>query len=419
MNAVGEVPSAQRTWVIPRMPDDDPAAVRGLAATYRRLSGALREVASQLQAVLAPLPVTWAGDGAAAAGHPVAVVLADIDQVCRALDEAAVALDDCAARLHEAQERHRWSWQKILKVGAIVVVSGAAIYVTAGLAAPEVAAASSAAISGEVAASEVAVASAVTARTTLSVALSSSGRLFAAVRGLGAVIRPQLPYAIAFSGADAAGDVADDGHLDVKRVATTFGLNLVLPTAMRGSSQIVRSVPALMSRPAAATVAGHVAAGTAVSGLDATRQQILDGRVDRGHVIDAGVNGAVFSSAGELARRLPWVGRGGPGLAIASNSKAAAGPSQTRSDAIRNGVDLNANEGPQLGHTISRHVGRSVAELDARLAASPTAMQRTSTFFDRKGPRRLSRRHSRPTAATCFSFETQSSASRLITPKLR
>lgn len=368
VNAGGEVPSAQQTWVIPPMPDDDVTALRGLAAAYRQFSGALRLLAGRLRTVVAPLPRTWAGSGAAASGHLVAVVLADIEQVCAGLDAVTVALDDCAARLEHAQEQHRWSWQKIVKVGAIVVVSGAAIYVTAGLAAPEAAAASSAAISGEVAVGEAAVASAVTARTGLSVALSSSGRLFAAVRGLGAVVRPQLPYAIGFTGADAASDVAKDGQLDVKRVATDFGLNLAMPAAMRGSSQLVRSMPVLLDRPVVAAAAGHAAAGTAVSGLDATRQQILQGRVDRGEVVHAGVKGALFSASGELTRRLPGIGRGGPGLEIVPGAVAVR--RQGVEDALHNGVDLSAHEGPGLGHTLARHVGKSWTYLQQRLNSS-------------------------------------------------
>ncbi|MDQ1634651.1 MAG: Bacterial CdiA-CT RNAse domain [Frankiaceae bacterium] len=385
MNEAGGAPSAQQTWVIPQMPDDDVAALRALAATYRRLSGALRDLAGQLRSVVAPLPMTWAGAGAAASGHPIAVVLADIEQVCTGLDAAAVALDDGAARLEDAQERHRWSWQKIVKVGAIVVVSGAAIYVTAGLAAPEVAAASSAAISGEVAVSEVAVASAVTARTGLSVALSTSSRLFAAVRGLGAVVRPQLPYAIAFTGADASGDVAEDGQLDVKRVATSFGLNLALPGAMRGSSQLVRSLPLLLDRPAAAAVAGHTAAGAAVSGLDATRQQILNGRVDRGQVVHAGVNAAALSASGDLTRRLTWTGRGSPGLEIvpgAEGDSATVWPGQMLDVVLREGVDLRAHEGSGRGHTAARHVGKPWTFLQSRLDNEKGSMK--SSFYDQK-----------------------------------
>jgi hypothetical protein len=164
-------------------------------------------------------------------------------------------------------------------------------------------------------------------------------------------------------------------------MATTFGLNLALPAAMRGSSQLVRSSPLLLDRPAAAAVAGHAAAGTAVSGLDATRQQIPNGRVDRDQMIHAGMNDALFSGAGDVVRRLPWVGRG-PGLQIVPGAGAFGAGPQKLQDALRHGVDLNAQEGVLRGHTLARHVGKRWVFLQGRLDSEPGFTR--SSFTDQR-----------------------------------
>ena len=132
------------SWVMPRMPDDDVGAVRGLAAAYEQLAGELRAAGEQARAAMGALPGAWTGDAATAATHPAGVLASDVDLACRGLLEGADALHQAAARLQREHDQHGFSWGKVLKVGAIVVVSGAVVVVTAGVAAPEMAAADAA-----------------------------------------------------------------------------------------------------------------------------------------------------------------------------------------------------------------------------------------------------------------------------------
>src|SRR4051812_5664091 len=188
--AAAGAPTCPTTWTLPRMPDEDVDAVRALAAAYQQLASELRGAGQAAQVALSQLPGAWTGDAATASTHPTGVLIGDVDLMARALLEAADALTRCAAELQEAHDRHSWSWGKVLKVGAVVVVSAAAVTVTAGLAAPGVAAVDAALVGGEVAVAELAVASATAARTGVTVAFASSTRLLAAVRGLAAFLRP-------------------------------------------------------------------------------------------------------------------------------------------------------------------------------------------------------------------------------------
>lgn len=372
-------PTCPGSWTLPQMPDDDVAAIRALADTYQQLASELSGALQMAQLAMSALPGAWTGAGADAAVHPTAVLTADTDAVNRGLVEAATALRACAAELEEAQEKHRWTWGKVLKLGAVVVVSGAAIYVTAGLAAPGLAATNSALIGGEVAVAQLAVTSALAARTGVTVALQSSTRLFGALRGLAAVVRPQLPYAVAFTGAEAGGQVAATGSLDPERLAISFGLGLAVPAGVLATRTAVRTLPSFAERPAAGVVASHLAAGGVVAGVDATRQQLATGRVDTSRVVHAGVTGSVFSAAGEVGARIASRG-GGPGVVPGGFPGDALPARQSLDAAMRHGVDLSAHEGPKLGHTLSRHVGKPWSYLQQRLDTEKGNMK--STFTD-------------------------------------
>jgi hypothetical protein len=353
-------------WTVPRMPDDDIGAVLAVAAGYAELADGLRGAGALAQLALGVLPGGWSGAAAAASTHPTAVLLSDVDLVCRGLVEAVDALNRCAGELRRAHERHGWSWGKVLKVGAVVVVSAAAVTVTAGAAAPEVAAADGAIIGGEVASAEVAVASAAAARTGAGLALTTSSRLLAGVRGLSALVRPQLPWASAFTGLDAAEQIKRTDRLDPGELAIGFGINLVMPASMRGTRVAVRGLPVLAGRRGGSFAASHLAAGGVVAGFDAGRQQALTGRVDTGRVVRAGVTGAGFSAAGDgIEKILPMSWR--PGVAPAVGIPETGVPRQTLDAALGGDVDLPAHEGPTLGHTLARHVGKPFSFLQRRL----------------------------------------------------
>lgn len=365
------------------MPTDDIAAVRALAAAYVQLADELRAAAQQAHAVLGELPGAWQGDAATAAQHPVGVLASDVDLVCSALLGSADDLRKTADDLQRAHDKHRWSWGKIAKLGAVVVVSGAAVVITAGAAAPEVAAADSALIGGEVATAEMAVVEATTARTTLGVALQSSGRLFSAVRGMAAFVRPQLPFAVVFAGAEAGQEVSDTGTIDPKRLALNFGMSLALPGAMASTRVAIRSLPLLVERPAVGVVASHLGAGGVVALFNGTRQELVTGRVDAGQVLSSGVSGAGLSAVGDVLQRLPANWRPGtlPGIVPGQAGQTASGAArQSLDEAMRDGVDLEAHEGPQLGHGLARHMQKPVSFLQHRLDTGKGDMK--STFVD-------------------------------------
>lgn len=377
-------PGTPTSWTLPAMPDDDVDAVRALAQAYAQLADELQTAGQQARAALAVLPGAWTGDAATAAAHPTGILLSDVDLACRGLRESADALRGCADQLQNAHDKHAWTWGKVLKLGAVVVVSGTAVVVTAGMATPEVAAADSALLGGEVATAGAAVTEAAAARTGASVALQASSRLLAGVRGMAAFVQPQLPYAVAFAGADAGGQIATTGTLDPRALATSFGLSLALPGAMASTRVGVRALPLLTERPALGVTAGHVAAGGTFATFDAARQQILTGRVDLGRVAGAGLSGATMSAGGQLIEHLPSGWRPGvlPGIVPGQAGVPASGvPRQTLDAAMRDGIDLEAHEGPGLGHTLTKHVGRTDEYLQHRLNTEPGEYK--STFYDR------------------------------------
>lgn len=378
-----DAPGAPTSWTLPRMPDDDVGAIRALVAAYRQLADELRTAGQQAQAAMSALPGAWTGDAASAASHPAGVLASDVDLVCRGLLDCADDLSRHADAVQRAHEKHRWSWRKLAAAGAVFVVSATAVVVTAGTATPGVAAVDTALLSGEVATAELAVGEATAARAGMTTALQASGRLFSAVRGMGAFVRPQLPYAVGFTGVEATWQVSHDG-LNPKALAASFGMNLVLPGAMASTRTAVRALPFLVERPAAGVVTSHVAAGGVVTVFSGTRQEVLTGRVETGQALRAGVSGSALSAAGDVVQRLPQNWRPGalPGIVPGRAGQTASGvPRQNLDEAMRDGLNLDAHEGPALGHAVLKHVGKPVSFLQQRLATESGDMK--STFVDR------------------------------------
>jgi uncharacterized protein YukE len=348
------------------MPDEDVDAVRALAAAYQQLASELRGAGQAAQVVLSQLPGAWTGDAATASTHPTGVLIGDVDLMCQALLEAADGLNRCAAELQEAHDKHGWSWGKALKIGLVTVASAGAVVITVGAAAPEVAAVDAAVIGGEVATAEVAVASATAARTGATIAFSSSARLLAGVRGLGAFLRPQLPWATGLTAFEGSLQWKQDHRLDPKALAASFGMSLVLPGAMARSRAVVRALPLVRNQRIVAAAGSHLAAGGTTAAFDAGRQQVLTGRIDAGHVVRSGVLGTGLSGAGDVVQKVVprnWRPGASPGIVPGE----AAVPRQTLDDALRNGVNLPAHEGPKLGHAMDRHVGKPFSYLQRRL----------------------------------------------------
>jgi hypothetical protein len=174
--------------------------------------------------------------------------------------------------------------------------------------------------------------------------------------------------------------VERSGRLDPKELAVSFGMSLALPAAMSRSRAAVRALPVLAEHRTVAAVGSHVAAGGVAASFDAGRQQLLTGRIDSRHVAHAGVMGAGLSGAGDVVRKaVPEGWR--PGVVVGAVRREAAAPRQTLDAAMRNGVDLGAHEGPTLGHTLERHIGKPFSYLQYRLDTS--RLDVASTFSDR------------------------------------
>jgi len=438
-----------RQFTAPATPHGSPRAVRETATALRGLAGVVRSAQGQTATAFAGLGAGWQGEGQRATAHPLDVVAADTQRVATGLDDVAGVLDRYAAELDRAQHAHKFSWGKLLKVGAVVVVSAGVIVVTVGAAAPEVAAADSLLIGGEVTAMATAAGTATAAASSTAAELVAAARVLTGLRGLAAAVRPALPIAAGFTGLDAVQQELTAGRLDLARLATEFGINLMLPPAIGKAGAVVRGAAALTERPVTAAAASHLAAGGVSAAAEAAREQLENGHISPADVaVSAGI-GAGLSAAGSAAGRIrktpagaqseaassaraatsaatpaatpaetsaqaaqapakvdalvggrpaaapsPSGGSGGGGTsapagpgapnkgsADASSAAVALQPShQTALVALADPLDLVSHEGPDLGHTIARHVGKTLAYLQARLRNEYGSVK--STFYD-------------------------------------
>jgi hypothetical protein len=103
--------------------------------------------------------------------------------------------------------------------------------------------------------------------------------------------------------------------------------------------------------------------------------------VDRTHAITSGVTGAGLSVVGGVSKRiLPPNWR--PGVRSDIAGDAASVQRQSLAAAMKDGVNLDAHEGPGLGHTLQRHVGKPFAYLQYRLNTETGAEK--SSFTNRE-----------------------------------
>lgn len=457
-----------RQFTAPATPHGSPRAVRETATALRGLAGVVRSAQGQTATAFAGLGAGWQGEGQRATAHPLDVVAADTQRVATGLDDVAGVLDRYAAELDRAQHAHKFSWGKLLKVGAVVVVSAGVIVVTVGAAAPEVAAADSLLIGGEVTAMATAAGTATAAASSTAAELVAAARVLTGLRGRAAAVRPALPIAAGFTGLDAVQQELTAGRLDLARLATEFGINLMLPPAIGKAGAVVRGAAALTERPVAAAAASHLAAGGVSAAAEAAREQLENGHISPADVaVSAGI-GAGLSAAGSAAGRIrktpagaqseaassaraatsaatpaetsaqaaqapakvdalvgggpaaapsPSGGSGGGGTsapagpgapnkgsADASSAAVALQPShQTALVALADPLDLVSHEGPDLGHTIARHVGKTLAYLQARLDAKGSGKVK-STFYDLAKANQAVQRTLRGNAAAVRSY---------------
>jgi uncharacterized protein YukE len=185
-------------WLLPPMPTGDADALQRLAADWRELAALLDAEARRAASEVDRLRRNWSGQGSLAAPTPLQRLLDDTATVCRALREAAEQVEALALALLDARERHDWSWRKAIAIGAVVVVSAAAVAITvgsAGTATPAAAAAESAAVGAAAAEMAAASTTALVARAVAARALLSVAQLARTVQAVRAVVVPRLVLA--------------------------------------------------------------------------------------------------------------------------------------------------------------------------------------------------------------------------------
>jgi hypothetical protein len=185
-------------WLLPPMPTDDADALQRLAADWRELAALLDAEARRAASEVDRLRHDWRGPGSFAAPTPLQRLMDDTATVCRALRGAAEQVEALALALRHAREDHDWSWRKLAAVGAVVVVSAAAIAVTvgsAGAASPGAAAAESAVVGAAAAEMAAASATALVARAAAARALLAVAQLARTVQAARAIVVPRLVLA--------------------------------------------------------------------------------------------------------------------------------------------------------------------------------------------------------------------------------
>lgn len=182
-------------WVLPRLPESDPAALLRLADDCQELDAVLAGVVRDARWVLADLRHDWSGPAAVRAPAPLRQLEDDVAVVSHALDVLARELERLADALARAEDSHGWSWRKVAAVSAVVAVSAGAVVVTvgsAGTASPGAAAAETAVVSAAAGEMAAAAGAAASAEAAAAEGLLLVARLARSVETLRAIIVPRV-----------------------------------------------------------------------------------------------------------------------------------------------------------------------------------------------------------------------------------
>ena len=353
--------STPTQYVVPRV-HGDPVAARALASAYRVVAQEVDVAARVATQVLADLSGTWHGRGQHAALHPAEVLQRNALVTSRALHEAADALDAYAHKLESAHHSHFFSLHKLMAVAAVVTITAVAVVVTMGAAAAaEAALAASAAGEATAAAGAAAAASSGAAAGLLE---STAG--LAGVRALLAFALPHLVQAELSAGFAATMEESVDGHLDWHEIGTAGAAGLAGSAGASSAARVAASVKfAKQTWPLLHLLLPHVGQAVAWGGVDAGQQLADSGKVSlRELLLSAGLAGAGSATS----TRMPLVAHAYVGR-------------QTVEEMLTDGVTLATQEGDALGHTLSKHVNVTDADLRQRILREGRA--EASRFFDR------------------------------------
>jgi pyruvate/2-oxoglutarate dehydrogenase complex dihydrolipoamide acyltransferase (E2) component len=280
----------------------------------------------------------------------------------RALHEAADALDAYAHKLETAHHHHFFSLHKLMAVAAVVTITAVAVVVTMGAAAAAEAALAATAAGEATAAAGAAAAASTGAASGL---LESTAGLIG-IRALLSFVVPHLVQAELSAGFAATMDESVDGRLNWQDIETSAAAGFAGSASAASAARVAQSVKfAKETWPLLNALMPHLGQAAAWAGVDASQQEMSGGRVSlRELLLTAGMAGA-GSALG--ARSIPV-------------AKAYFGR-QTAEQMLTEGVDLEAHEGADLGHTLAKHVNVTDADLMKRIVLEGRA--ESSRFIDR------------------------------------
>jgi uncharacterized protein YukE len=367
----------------------DAAAVHRLAEAYRELATAVDAARRRTSLVVADLSRAWHGSARHAIDRPAETFARDAAALVRALRDAADELDRYAAALARAREHHGFSLHKLLAVGAVVVVSVAAVVVTLGAASVVEAAAATAAVG-------VATDAATAAGAADVAAADGIGEAFfglSAMRPLLAFVVPHLVQVEWAAGAMATWDELTIGRLRWRGIAVTGATAFVASAGAAEATEAATGSDWMAGAPAALrSAAPHLIQGTTWSAAAAADDELLEHRFDPVDVAEsfALAGGSTFARDALRARGAWPEARDyrrealirllhRRGLVVdAGIARELAELRQPAHELERGEIDLRMHEGP--GHTIDRHISKSAGELLARVRAS--RIPAASTYWD-------------------------------------
>jgi hypothetical protein len=388
MNQVPTPIAAPTQYVVPQI-HGDPAAAYRLAEAYRDLADAITSAQQHVGHIVGDLSAGWSGQGRRGLDAPIGRLCRDTLRLVRMLRDTAGALDAYGAHLAKAQHHHGFSLHKLLVIGAVVAVAGTALVITVGAAGPIEAAAATAAVGGATEAASAAGAADIAAAAEIDTALDG----VATLRPLLAFAIPHLVQVEWASGAMAVDNEATTGRLNWRGIAETGAIAFLASGSSARATTMASESTWLSRAPAQLTYAmPQLIEGTTWAGAAAGDDALVDHRFSLADVSESFVlAGASGPGRDALRDRGMWPAerdyRREALINLTHQKGFIVDPSiahelsilrQSTAEMRRSGVDLRMYEGP--GHTINRHVGRSAAELLARVRSS--RISAASTYWD-------------------------------------
>jgi hypothetical protein len=369
--------------------DGDTTAARRLGTAYLDLADAVDAAASQVGLIMAQLTAQWRGVGSTGSTVPVEKIRHDSAALSAVLRTAGHDLLTYGNALDKAQEHHGISLHKLVAIGAVVVVSAAAITVTVGAAAVVEAGAATAIVAGATEAAADATAADIAVSDGLVAAMSR----VASLRPLLAFTVPRLAIAEWSAGSVASYDEATDGRLNWRDIGLAGGLAF-FGAAMTDEidSRLAATDWYDGASPGLRHGANALAEGTIWTGIAGLDDRIVEGRFDKVDLIEALLitgggtaahdlledSGLLFQKP-DYRRAALIAGLHQPGRIVdAELAHEMALLHQPLDEVVSGDVDLALHEGP--GHTIGRHVGRTTEQLMARIRRE--RLPRASTYWN-------------------------------------